>query len=112
MTSPFINPHPITTTVSGLTVPLSLTYDEWCATYVPLKNSLCENAPFDGTMFETFGDEMAFVRQQPCNRIWTLVQGDDGDLYVISGYHFVNRLGYFVTDRPLPENESVEIAVD
>jgi hypothetical protein len=93
-------------------VPLSLTYDEWCATYVPIKNPLRENAPFDGTMFETFGDELAFVRHQPRARIWSLVQGDVGDLHVVSGYHLVNRLGYFVTDHPLAENEAVEIALD
>jgi len=116
MTSTFTNPQPITTAVSGLVVPLSLTYDDWCATYVPIKNPLREDAPFDGTMFETFGDELAFVRHQPRARIWSLVQGDDngdgGDLHVVSGYHLVNRLGYFVTDRPLAENEAVEIALN
>ena len=116
MTSTCTNPHPITTTVSGLTVPLSLTYDDWCATYVPIKNPLREDAAFDGTMFETFGDDLAFVRDQPGDIIWSLVQGDSdedgGDLYVVSGYRLVNRLGYFVTDRPLAENEAVEIALD
>ena len=112
MTSTLTNSQPITTTVSGLIVPLSLTYDDWCATYAPIKNPLREDAPFDGTMLETFGDDLAFVRDQPGDIIWSLVQGDDGDLYVVSGYHLVNRLGYFVTDRPLAENEAVEIALD
>ena len=112
MTSTLTNPRPITTTVSGLSVPLSLTYDDWCAAYAPLKNPVRKDAPFDGTMFETFGDELAFVRDQPADRIWSLVQGDDGDLYVVSGYHLVNRLGYFVTGRPVAAHETMEIAVD
>ena len=112
MTSTFTSPHPITTTVSGLIVPLSLTYDDWCADFEPLKNPVRKEAPFDGTMFETFGDELTFVRDQPADRIWTLVQSDDGDLYVVSGYHLVNRLGYFITDRPVAAHEAIEIVVD
>ena len=79
---------------------------------MPTKNPVRKGAPFDGTMFETFGDELAFVRDQPADRIWSLVQGDDGDLYVVSGYHLVNRLGYFVTGRPVAAHETMEIAVD
>lgn len=116
MTSTFTDHRPIRTTTSGLSVPLSLTYDDWCATFAPIKNPVRKDAPFDGAMFETFGDELAFVRDQPADRIWTLVQGDPeahgGDLYVVSGYHLVNRLGYFVTGRPVAAHEAMEIAVD
>lgn len=64
-------------------------------------NHLNPNAPFDfgqgGTMFETHGEEHAFVAAQPRNRIWTLIDGDGG-LSIVAGYWFVNRLGYFVSD--------------
>lgn len=39
--------------------------------------------------------------------IWTIVEGDDGDLYAIPGYHIVNHVGYIVTVKPWP-HENVE----
>jgi hypothetical protein len=32
--------------------------------------------------------------------VWTLIEAD-GVLYAESGLHFVNRLGYFVTETPV-----------
>jgi len=29
--------------------------------------------------------------------LWTVVEGDDSNLYAIAGYHLVNRLHYVVT---------------
>lgn len=76
-------------------------------------NHLNANAPFDfgrgGTMYETYGEELAYVRSQPVGRIWTLVDAD-GHLCIISGWHFVNRLGYFISD--VPADEHVSICVD
>ena len=35
------------------------------------------------------------------NRVWTLSDGDDGNMYISSGYHLVNRINYFITAVPL-----------
>jgi hypothetical protein len=32
-------------------------------------------------------------------RLWTIVDAD-GDLLIVAGYHFVNRLGYLLTVEP------------
>lgn len=61
---------------------------------------------YDGKMFETFGDEVAFVKAQPVDRIATLLDCDGG-LYIVPGYHFVNRVGYFVAKAPLPNFDEV-----
>jgi hypothetical protein len=45
-----------------------------------------------GCLFETYAAELTFVRDQDPRTIWTLVEGDDGNQYVISGYHLVNRI--------------------
>lgn len=80
-------------------------------------NPLNVNAPFDvgagGTMFETFGVELNYVIAQPRNRIWTLIDGDGG-LCIISGFHLVNRLGYFISTCPVVSAESfcVELEAD
>ena len=61
---------------------------------------------FGGCMYETYGEEVDYVKQQPNKRIWTIIDEED-KLYIIAGYHFVNRLGYLVTDEEWSdENET------
>jgi hypothetical protein len=67
--------------------------------YTLMINHLDENAACDGTMFETFGEELAYVMAQDPDTVWTLTQGDGDASWVTHGYHLVNRLGYFVTKQ-------------
>jgi hypothetical protein len=90
---------------------IEMDYDEWVATYKPILNHIEENASFDGYMFETYGDEVDFVKEQPENCIWMYGDGDDGGSYIWSGWGFVNRLGYFVTEVPFPANTTIQIQV-
>jgi len=84
---------------------ISLTWEEFETNYRPIKN------PFnrDGShMFETYGEELEFVQKQTPNNIWTESQIDYG--FVTSeGYHFVNRMGYYVTEVPWEDNVSYEV---
>ena len=88
---------------------IELTEDEWIATYKPIKNHLDTNASFNGEMFETYGKEVEFVKQQNPNTIWMYGDGDDGGGYVWSGWGFVNRIGYFVTEVPFPDNTTIQV---
>lgn len=74
-------------------------WDEFADTYTPVKNraSQAEDQPIN-RMFETFGGELEFVRRQEPERIWTLVE-EDGVQWIVAGFHFANRLGYFVTKK-------------
>ncbi|MBC45180.1 MAG: hypothetical protein CMO08_05185 [Thalassospira sp.] len=106
--------HELTTYFVGPVKPesaASLIYDEWCEEYRPIANDLCQGAPYDGLMFETYGAEVEHVRRQDRACIWTLVQAED-ELIILSGWHFVNRLGYFVTERPWGGLEVAEITLD
>jgi len=77
--------------------------DAWEDKYRPIKN------PVSGDQkFETYGEELDFVRSQDPRCIWTLVDGDDGNLYITSGYHLVNRINYFVTETPF-EGEFMDV---
>lgn len=77
--------------------------DAWEAKYKPITNH------FDGSdKFETYGDELQFVLAQDPRCIWTLVDGDDGNLYIVDGYHLVNRLNYFITEVPF-DGEFLEV---
>jgi hypothetical protein len=90
---------------------IELTEEDWFKTYKPIKNNLVMDSSFDGHMFETYGEEVEFVKAQDENRIWMLGDGDDGGMYIWSGWGFVNRIGYFVTEVPFPDNTDIQIQV-
>lgn len=86
---------------------MNMNYDEWEEKYKPIQvRSLIPSAPlseFSGTMFDTIGFQKEIVSLQQDDKIWTLVE-EDGESYIISGWHFVNRMGYFITKNPWTEN--------
>ena len=94
---------------------IEMTFDEWVDTYKPIVNHIDTNASFDngygGLMFETYGEEVDFVKEQPENRIWMYGDGDDGGSYIWNGWHIVNRIGYFVTEVPCPPDTTIQIQV-
>lgn len=84
----------------------------WINDYKPQLNHIDRNSCLDGTMFETYGVELAYVEQmndtEP-NRVWTYIEGDNESLSIISGMHFVNRIGYFITETPFHTQIEVDI---
>ena len=78
-----------------------------------IDNKIDLNASFGGKMFETYGPELAFVQQMAKqNRVITIIESDEGDevddegyvianMYYVSGYHVVNRIGYLITESPI-----------
>ena len=101
--------------VGKSTMEIQLSEDEFAALYQPIANHLNPNAPFDwgqgyGTIFETFGEELKYVRSQPPSTVWTFLSGD-GDV-IVSGYHLVNRVGYFICRVPVGADTSVSVALD
>ena len=90
---------------------IELTEEDWFKTYKPIKNNLVMDSSFDGHMFETYGEEVEFVKAQDENRIWMLGDGDDGGMYIWSGWGFVNRIGYFITEVPCPPDTTIQVLV-
>lgn len=90
---------------------IKISEDEWWDTYQPIPNLVGDGAEAgwsdgddQGRMFETYGKELEFLRaQDPCT-IWTLLECD-GNNFVVSGYHHTNRLGYFITKKPVEEGK-------
>jgi hypothetical protein len=78
--------------------------------FKPLKNHIDKHASFEGIMFETYGLERDFVLEQyrinPLT-IWTIIEGDNGDSFLQSGFHYVNRLGYIITKNPSKPNQKL-----
>lgn len=49
------------------------------------------------------------VKDLPLHQVWTVVEGDSGKLYAITGFHIVNKLHYVVTEEPwTEEDESID----
>jgi hypothetical protein len=94
-----------------------MTEDEFDATYPLVPNHFDPDASWTfgdgpGHLFETFGEELAFVRSQDPRAIWTLVDGDDDDSqYVVSGFRLVNRIGYLISSVPFPERSDIEVHI-
>ena len=53
-------------------------------------------------------DELEFVKLQAREMIWTLLTVE-GQVAIVSGYHFINRLGYFVCRKPVESDALIEV---
>lgn len=77
-------------------------FERWEEIFQPLTNHLDPNANANGLLFETYGKEVEHVvnvaNTEP-NKVWTMVEGDNGKWYISQGYHLVNRVGYFITQK-------------
>lgn len=81
-----------------------MTYEQWEETYNPILNPQ-HNDNNASIQFETYGEDLDFVLQQPTNNIWTELDGDDG-VYLVTGYHLTNRISYYVTEVPWTNSEA------
>jgi hypothetical protein len=96
---------------------IELSEDEFDDLFQLIQNHLNPTASWafgdgPGCLFETYGEELEFVKRQDPLIVWTLVDGDDGDLYVISGLHFVNRIGYLVSTVPVAEGVTMQVHIE
>lgn len=95
---------------------IELTEDEFDAAYPLVPNHINPTAGWAvgdggrGCLFETYGDEFDYVRRFDPQRVWTLIDGD-GDLYVASGLHRVNRVGYLLSRDPVPEGTFIQVHI-
>jgi hypothetical protein len=93
---------------------IELTEDEFDGQYSPIPNHINPSAGWaygesGGCLFETHGEEFEYVRRYDPKKVWTLIDGDGGDMYLISGLHFVNRVGYLLTKEHVPDNAFVQV---
>ena len=64
-------------------------------------------------MLETFGsdyDQVLEINEKDPMRLWTMIDGDDG-MYLVQGYHIVNRI-YYVVTKEQAESEFEEYLID
>lgn len=88
------------------------TIDDFHKKYRIIQNHLTENAPFENGLFETYGEELGYVYTQvPTKRVWTVIDSD-GWYGIISGFHFINRLGFLVTEQEWEKEDEQYVIAD
>lgn len=83
-----------------------MTFDEWVEQFKPIKNRLG-----DVRMFETYGEDYEFVKVQNPLCIWTYGDAGEGS-YIVEGWHYVNRIGYYITEIPFNKDETYFIELE
>tara|TARA_R110000868_G_C10902754_1_gene764432 strand:- start:91 stop:369 length:279 start_codon:yes stop_codon:yes gene_type:complete len=85
----------------------TLTSEEWDEEFIPI---------MDGESYKDFhpkvvNDDEKKVLEKALleDRVWTLLEGDNGDLFLANGLHFVNRLDVYITEKPYDRNSIYEI---
>lgn len=88
-----------------------MSYEDWVYKYKPIRNPFTKETDEDedfqihwGTIEEN--DLLHDTKGE--NRIWTMVSGERDSIWLMSGYHRVNRLHHFITEIPYEEKFQFE----
>ncbi len=101
--------------------PVLISYAEFVGKFRPISSEIVEGEP-SRPMFAAFGRDLQTVRRTDESRVWTVIDVDlsdgqphpygdeDGDncWVIVTGYHYVNRLGYLITEVPW-ESDDIEV---
>lgn len=86
---------------------ITLTSELWDGHFIPI---------MDGESYKDFhpkivnDDEKKILEKALLeDRVWTLLEGDNGDLFLANGLHFVNRIDVYITEKPYDKNEVYEV---
>jgi len=87
--------------------------EQFIEEFKPVNNHIDKEAGWGGTLFETFGGELEYVFKmaQTTKRVWTIIEGDNEDLFFVSGFRTVNRIGFIITTKEY-EEEFQEVKID
>lgn len=88
---------------------MNLSYEQWIEQYKPITPP-GEFRSYDGLMLETYGLDADTVQTQQKHypkTVWTLLE-EDGAMWIGAGFHWVNRMGHFITEVPF-DDEDIEI---
>lgn len=89
--------------------------DSFIERFRPTRNPLDRHAGYDfgdgGCLFSATGKELQHVLAQKPSTLWTLVEGDEGQLVIESGLHLVNRLGYLVASAPVEDRTTYTVVL-
>ena len=85
---------------------INITEPEWFKRYKPILSEPSK----DRYVWYADGADWEFIKNQPANRIWTLMDSDDSDeMYIVNGLHWVNRVGHYVTEEPFEDDVIIQV---
>ena len=89
---------------------IKLTEDEFEAKFKPVENLEQDQGTYQ---FDAYDEkDSGFLQFMATNypaHVWTRIDGDDGRLYTINGWHIVDRIDYLVTEVPWQKHHDYEI---
>ncbi len=68
--------------------------------FKPIRHPAAQYDIWGGHGLETFGEDLEIVRRYDPDFLWTVVEGESGNEWITTGYHYVNRLCYLITKKP------------
>ena len=74
-----------------------ITEDHFFEQFKPVANTVVPHESWRGCLFDTTPAEMRHVQAADPLKVWTLCDCD-GELLIQDGLHYVNRMGYFITE--------------
>ncbi len=88
--------------------------DTFYETYKPCENHLGKDSAFGGLMYETYGEELLYIKELSKNfkRVWSIVEVEDEDSELTFKAGFIEDfmvLGYIVTEESWISGEEVVI---
>ena len=93
---------------------VKISEDEFEERFQPQPNHLVLDAGFNGWLYDTHGAEADFISEFAVKcpeRVWAVLETDEG-MSIVSGVHFVNRMGYIITKEPVPDGRRIEVELD
>lgn len=80
--------------------PCILHEDTFYEYFNPIRHPDAHYDIWGGHGLETFGEDLEIVRRYDRAFLWTVVDGDSGDQWITTGFHYVNRVCYLITEKP------------
>ncbi len=82
-------------------------WTEWEEKYNPITN--VHSRDQWPRMFETFEPDLDEVNSAEVFHVWTLVDNNPNSIYldILPGFRLVNRMGYFITEKPWEDIDMV-----
>ncbi len=89
---------------------IKLTEDEFDSQFLPVENIKQGQGVYQ---FDAYDEKdsgfLQFIAINYPAYVWTRIDGDDGRLYTINGWHIVNRIDYIVTEIPWRKHHDYEV---
>jgi hypothetical protein len=89
---------------------IQLSEDEFETQFMPVENLEQGQGVYQFDAYDA--KDSGFLQFMAINHpthVWTRIDGDDGCLYNINGWHIVNRIDYIVTEVPWLKNHDYEV---